>query len=172
MARLPYVEPEKRPDLNELAAKISDQRSGHVSHLYAMLLNSPPVCAGWLHFLTACRKDTIIPGSHRELVIVRIALVNDAPYEYKSHSKLALKEGMTQEQLDELPNWEKSKLFDTQMRAVLAYSDAMTRDIKVSDEVFAGVRAIYNDRQVMEMTALIAAYNTVSRFLVALHVGS
>lgn len=47
----------------------------------------------------------------------------------------------------------------------------MTRDVRVSDALFSRVRAHFDDRQVVELTTVIAAYNCVSRFLVALDVG-
>lgn len=54
---------------------------------------------------------------------------------------------------------------------VLHYTDAMTRDIKVPDPIFTGLRQFFNEREIVEVTATIAAYNCVSRFLVALDVG-
>jgi alkylhydroperoxidase family enzyme len=54
---------------------------------------------------------------------------------------------------------------------VLALTDAMTRDIEVPDALFAPLRARYNDQELVELTATVAAYNMVSRFLVALRVG-
>lgn len=56
-------------------------------------------------------------------------------------------------------------------RAVLAYTDAMTIGVKVSDEVFGGLKEHFDERHVVEITAAVAAYNCVSRFLVALDVG-
>jgi alkylhydroperoxidase family enzyme len=46
----------------------------------------------------------------------------------------------------------------------------MTRDVHVPDDVFAPVRQHFDDREITELTATIAAYNLVSRFLEALHV--
>lgn len=171
MPRLPYVVPAEHPELKDLVAQISNERSGSASSLYTMLLNSPELCAGWLHLLTAVRQKSSVPGMHREAVIVRIAIVNDAPYEYKSHAKLALKEGLTQSQLEALECWENSDQFDAPMRAVLAYTDAMTRNIRVPDKVFEAVRTIYDVKQTTDLTILIGSYNMVSRFLEALHVG-
>jgi len=54
---------------------------------------------------------------------------------------------------------------------VLAYCDAMTIGIKVSAEDFAGLRRVFAEQEVVEITATVAAYNCVSRFLVALDVG-
>jgi len=46
----------------------------------------------------------------------------------------------------------------------------MTRQIDVSDEVFEAVRAHYNERQVVELTMLIGAYNMLTRVLKALKI--
>lgn len=54
---------------------------------------------------------------------------------------------------------------------MLALTDAMTRDIEVPDALFAPLRSRYNDQELVELAATVAAYNMVSRFLVALRVG-
>jgi alkylhydroperoxidase family enzyme len=46
----------------------------------------------------------------------------------------------------------------------------MTRDIRVADDVFARVRMYFSKREIVELTATIAAYNMVSRFLEALQI--
>jgi len=54
---------------------------------------------------------------------------------------------------------------------VMRYVDAMTRDVAVSDEVFADMKGeIGDDRMVVELTLTICGYNAVSRFLRALDV--
>jgi len=56
--------------------------------------------------------------------------------------------------------------------AVLHYTDAMTKNVKVPDEVFAELKKnTSSDKEIVELTATIGAYNLVSRFLVALDVG-
>jgi alkylhydroperoxidase family enzyme len=56
-------------------------------------------------------------------------------------------------------------------RLALEYTDAMTRDIQVPDALFERVRAQYEGQHLLDLTATVAAYNMVSRLLVALHVG-
>lgn len=53
---------------------------------------------------------------------------------------------------------------------MLAYCDAMTIGVKVDAEIFANLRRVFSEQEV-EITATVAAYNCVSRFLVALDVG-
>jgi len=103
MARLPYADlthPEARP----LVERIVAQR-GSVLHLYQMLLHSPPVADGWLNYLTSIRQLSTLPGDLRELVIMRVAAINGAPYEADQHAPIALKEGVSQAQLDALEAW-------------------------------------------------------------------
>jgi AhpD family alkylhydroperoxidase len=127
MARIPYADltnPEAKPLVDRIVAE-----RGDVLHLYQMLLHSPPVASGWLNYLTAIRQQSSLPGGLRELVIMRIAILNGAPYEAEQHAPIALREGVSQVQLDDLENWQHSKNYDSTQRAVLAYTDSMTKDI-------------------------------------------
>ncbi len=169
MARITYGD-ERDSEIGALADKIRKERGGKVLNLYKMLLNSPPVAEGWLNLLTAIRQKAELSGKIRELVILRIAVLNGADYEYKAHIPFALKEGVSQKQIDDLPHWTISSAFDATERGVLAYTDAMTRDIQVPDAVFAAIKGAFNPREMTELTATVAAYNLVSRFLEALQV--
>jgi len=155
------------PAIKPLATRIAAER-GTILDLYKVLLHSPPVAEGWLRYLTAIRQECSLPGSLRELVIMRIAGLNGASYEAAQHVPYALREGLHHDQLDELNRWQSSILFDATQRAVLAYTDAMTRDIRVPDEIYAMIRQLFSERQIVELTATIGAYNMVSRFLEAL----
>ncbi|WP_373980130.1 carboxymuconolactone decarboxylase family protein [Achromobacter sp. JD417] len=171
MARLPYADL-THPEARSLVERIVAQR-GSVLHLYQMLLHSPAVADGWLNYLTSIRQLSTLPGDLRELVIMRVAAINGAPYEADQHAPIALKEGVSQAQLDALDAWETSGLFSERERAVLAYTDAMTRHVQVPEAVFDAVRAAMgSEKLVVELTATVAAYNMVSRFLEALQVHS
>lgn len=170
MARLPYADL-THPEVSPLVDQIIAER-GSVLHLYQMLLQSPPVARGWLSHLTGIRHHSSLPGDIREMVIMRIAIINGAPYEAEQHAPIALKEGMTQSQLDDLGKWEASGLFSEKERAVLAYTDAMTRTVQVPDDVFDAVKGFFEPRHVVELTATVATYNMVSRFLEALQIHS
>ncbi|RYY69901.1 MAG: carboxymuconolactone decarboxylase family protein [Comamonadaceae bacterium] len=168
MARIGYPD-DSNPEVAALRAQIVAER-GKLHNLYRLLLNSPPVAQGWLNFLTAIRQQTSISPAIRELSILRIAVINKADYEFVSHVPFALKAGLAQEQIDAIAQWEGFGLFSPVERAVLGYTDSMTRDVHVPDAVFEAVRPHFDDRGMTELTATIAAYNLVSRFLEALHV--
>ena len=167
MSRIPLIEESEHPELAPLITKIKAERGGRFLNLYRTLAHSPGVAEGWLHLFTELRQKGKLDDLSRELAIMEVAILNGADYEYKAHVPFALKAGMTQAQIDALPAWTISDPFSSKMRAVLAYTDAMTRNIRVPDPVFAAVRAHFDDRELVELTATIGGYNLVSRFLEA-----
>ncbi|MFM7532871.1 MAG: carboxymuconolactone decarboxylase family protein [Rubrivivax sp.] len=170
MARLPYASLDD-PALQPLVERITAER-GSVLHLYQMLLHSPPLAQGWLAFFTALRQRLDLPGDLRELVIMRIAHLNGAPYEAEQHRPIALREGLAPEQLDALPDWEASTTFTPAQQRVLRLTDAITREIHFDEALLQAVRADLGERQTVELVATVAGYNLVSRFLEALQIHS
>ncbi|MGW5653688.1 hypothetical protein [Streptomyces humi] len=53
---------------------------------------------------------------------------------------------------------------------VVAYADAMTREVRVPDELFDALRADFDETELVGLTATVAVHNMVSRFLVALEI--
>jgi alkylhydroperoxidase family enzyme len=169
VARIPY--PDFSGDEREpLAERIKRERGGKLLNLYKVLLHSPSLAEGWLAFLTSVRQRAELPGRYRELAILRVAILNGADYEFTAHVPFALREGIAQADIDALHAKQLPDDLTDADRAVLAYTDSMTREIRVPDGVFAAVREHFAERQIVELTATIAAYNCVSRFLEALHI--
>jgi AhpD family alkylhydroperoxidase len=168
--RVAAVVPGSRPELAPLEAAIMAGR-GRIALLYQVLLNSAPVAEGWEKLLTAIRNRSSVAAHLRELVILRVAVLNDAPFEFDAHVPHALRAGITHSQIAQLRAAGVADTFTPMERAVLRLTDQMTRNIRVDDDVFAEVRAHFDDRSLVELVATVAAYNMVSRFLEALRIG-
>ncbi len=169
--RVPPVVPGTRPELAAIEAGIAAER-GRVSLLYQVLLNSAPLAEGWEKLLTAVRNRSAVPEDLREMIILRVAVCNRAPYEFAAHVPHARKAGVREDQIEALrAGAHTSALFDARERAVLALADAMTRDVQVDDATMAPITAQFDPRTVVEIVATVAAYNMVSRFLEALRIG-
>lgn len=167
MARISYADV-TRPETRELVQRIQHERAS-LPNLYRMLLNSPPVAEGWLNYLTAIRQKSGLSARIREMLILRVAVLNQADYEFEQHLPIALKEGCTEQQVAALQSGDRAAL-DDKAQAAIAYCDEMTRDIRVKEATFASLQASFNDKEIVEITATIAAYNMVSRFLEAIQV--
>ena len=169
--RISPIRPGSRPELAAQEAQIMAER-GRVSPLYQVLLNSPPVAHGWEQMMSAIRNRNSLPAALRELVILRVAVLNRAAYEFDAHVPHALAGGASQAAIDAtrqepLP----ADVFSPDERLVLELTDTMTRAIDVPDALFERVRARFDDQGLIDVIATVASYNMVSRFLVALHIG-
>lgn len=163
------MEPGTRAELAPIEARILAER-GRISTLYRVLLNSAPVADGWERMLTAIRNRTLVPADLRELVILRIAVLNRAAFEFDAHVPHALRAGVAQASIDALRQSPLPPVFDERQSLVLALAESMTRDVTVADDLMDRVQAAFDDRLTVELVATIAAYNMVSRLLVALNV--
>jgi alkylhydroperoxidase family enzyme len=171
MARVSSIDEKHHPELSELIAKIAGARGGRLLNIYRMMLHSPPLAAAWFELNSAVRYRTEVDGQSREIAVMRIAILNGVDYILRAHGPAyALQEGLTPAQVDALADWGSSTLFDDKQRALLSYVDAMTRDIDVPDPVFARLREHYSERQTVEITMLVGAYNMHTRVLKALKI--
>ena len=167
--RLTPVVPGSRPELAELEWQILQER-GRISTLYRVLLNSAPLARGWEALFTAIRNRASLPARLRELAILRIAGLNGARYEFDAHVRHAREAGVSDEAIAALESGIVSNTLAPLDRLVLELTDAMTRDIAVPDALFERVREHFDAEKLVELVATIAAYNMVSRFLVALRI--
>lgn len=180
--RLPYapsVPPEgSSSSVTEIYERIAARRKPRpLIPLDLTLLLSPPVADGYNAFVGALRTQTVVPQSILELAISRVAILTEAVYEWNVHAGLALKAGLQPKVLSIARNAPSGKvcefadeLGDVDV-AVLQYTDEVTVKVKVKDSTFESLRKHFNDREVLELTTVIAGYNAVSRILVAMDVG-
>lgn len=180
--RLPYVDekdpqafttPEERAIVDRVKARRAPRP---LQPLDLTLLHSPNVADGWNSFLGAVRTKTSLPDDVREIAICRVAVVNKAWYEWMHHAPLAKAGGVGEEGMKllgetDLDGKEEAEGLSEKQWAVVRYTDAMTRHVSVPDHVFAELKKHFSEQEVVEVTATVAAYNCVSRFLVALDVG-
>ena len=111
-------------------------------------------------------------GRLREIVIIRIALINRVDYVIAQHvPELALADGVSLAECEALCDWQASDLFSDEERAgARLYADAMTREVAVSDDVFAALRPHFDDRTIVELSVLIGTYNMHNRVTQALQI--
>jgi 4-carboxymuconolactone decarboxylase len=165
MPRLPYA-----ADDSETADRMRARRGGRLTPLDRLLLHSPPVADGWNRLLGAIRTESTLPDDIRELVILRVAVINGAEYEWVAHEPLARRGGLGDEHLAVLRDGGDPCVLSPAQRAAVAYADAMTRDVEVPDALFNALSEHFDRRQIVELTATVGAYNLVSRFLVAMQI--
>jgi alkylhydroperoxidase family enzyme len=173
MPRIPYVSAELA-EPREIVDAVRARRGGTLLNLDRMLLHSPELARGWNAYLGAVRTKLSLSPKLRELAMCVVAVINGAEYEFIHHAPVFIEAGGTQAQVNAMRDPERaaadSALFDDTERAALQLAIAMTRTVKVDDATFDALAARLPEQQVVEFVATVAAYNMVSRFLVAMGV--
>ena len=174
--RIPDWTPDRKPQPQDLVQAILDRRGGELLNLDKALLWSEPLARGWNTYLKNVRTGLGASRKLRELGICTVALLTGAHYEYHHHAPDYLAAGGKQQELDALQAYVKggargvpAGLPDDEA-LVTRYATQMTRDVKVDDEVFRALQERFETTELVEITAAIATYNMVARFLVALGV--
>lgn len=174
--RIPDWTPERKPQPQDLVQAILQRRGGELLNLDRALLWSEPLARGWNTYLKAVRTGLGASRKLRELGICTVALITGAHYEYHHHAPDYLAAGGTQAALDALQAFVKAGAQGEPQELagdealVARYAAQMTRDVKVEDAVFARMKERFDTTELVEITAAIATYNMVARFLVALGV--
>ena len=174
--RIPDWTPERKPQPEDLVQAILQRRGGELLNLDRALLWSEPLARGWNTYLKNVRTGLGASRKLRELGICTVALLTGAHYEYHHHAPDFLAAGGTQAELDALqafvqsPTGAMPSALDADAALVVRYAAQMTREVKVEDALFAQLRQRFDTTELVEITAAIATYNMVARFLVALGV--
>ncbi len=171
--RIPPWTEEAAPRDPRLIEAILARRGGRFINLDLALLWSEPLARGWNTYIGAVRRELAVSPRLKELAICMVARLTGAGYEFKHHWPEYVKAGGRDElraRLDDPARALADPDFDADERLAMRYAAAMTRDVKVPAPLFGELRARLADAEIVELTAAIAAYNMVARFLVALEV--
>lgn len=170
MARLTPADPDPRdPIVSEILAQA--RRRGYVhTNLYLTLARAPKMLRAWVALIWPLRDDSETPRPLRELMIMRIAQLAGARYEWAHHRRMALEHGVPEDKLRDLAGWADSERFGDRERAVLAYADAIARGGEVADAAFEPVRERFTDAEIVELTLTASIYVGAARLLRALEI--
>lgn len=173
MPAIPY-KPIDAAGPSEVVMPILERRGGTLLNLDRMLLHSVPFTQGWGALLGKVRNELSLPDKLRELVICAVSCLCGAEYEMHHHGPVFLEAGGTPAQFNALRDLKSAMahdyLFTPIERAVLRLAFEMTRQSRVPASQLNDLRAELGDARLVELVGVIATYNMVARFIVALGV--
>jgi alkylhydroperoxidase family enzyme len=173
--RIPAWTPGAAPRDPQLVAAIEKRRGGALIDLDRALLWSEPLARGWNTYLGAVRREVSVSPRLKEIAICTVARETGAQYEFDHHWPEYVRAGGDDAMRPHIQDPD-SATTDTRFtgdeRLAIRYALTMTRNVRVPDSLFKLMRERFSTTELVELTAAIATYNMVARFLVALEVGS
>ncbi|CAK5264079.1 unnamed protein product [Mycena citricolor] len=147
------------PGVSPIADKIRERRGARgLTPLDGTLLHVPPVAEGWNSLLGAIRTKGALPGDVRELMILRVAAINHAAFEWIHHEHVGRSHRLSTTQLwaiRDISALPPAGILSPFQAAALAFAEHSTASV---------------EDLLVEAAAVVATYNMVSRFLVSLDV--
>ena len=128
---------------------------------------APEIMQALLTYSAASKASALEPAL-KGLVKVRASQINGCAYCIDMHSREARAEGEREERLYLLDAWQESPLYTARERAALAWTDALTRiaDTRAPDDAYEAVRAVFSERELVELTVGIGLINTWNRIAI------
>jgi len=171
--RVPLWTPEQLPRDPALVAAIELRRGGQLLNLDRMLLWSEPLARSWNVFLKTLRQELSLPAKLRELAICVVARATGADYEFHHHAPELKRAGGSDAQIEALGDLDTaaaSPQFDPLEQSVIRYALASTREVRIPDALSDALSRHLTATELVELAAVVAGYNMVARFLVAMQV--
>ena len=150
---------------DEIAAlydKLYEDR-GVVPNMFKALANVPELALGITAFLKPLMAEGALRGWYKELIATRVASLNHCDYCVSAHRLLAEKRGATFGQIASFDNFENGPFTEKEKTGFRFASLLHSSGHAVNESAFDAVRAHFVAQEIVELTAVAAAFEMFSR---------
>ncbi len=166
MAHVTLLEDGLDDKAKELVVQLKKGRRGNLLGIYKALLHNGDLAQSWFDHLNAVRWGTKLSGRLREILIIRVGWRLGSAYIIKQHiPKLAVPEGLSEEDCAALLKDEIDARFSDAERAAISAADELTLQVKLKETTAATVKQHYGERGLVEIAVLVSTYNMHARFV-------
>lgn len=158
----PRVAPARPQELRPLA-RIVAEATGRVSgsgpaNIFTTLGRHPRLFRAWLRYSAHLMPFGRLPRRDTELVILRVAWRCRSAYEWHQHVPIALRVGLSPDEVAGLADGPPAAGFTQRQRTLLAVSDELLDGRALADATWNAVQATLRDREAIELCLLIGHY--------------
>src|ERR1700761_7885389 len=133
---------------------------GNVPNMFRTMAHRPEIFTTMIAHFEAILNTGTLPTKLKELVIVRTSQLNRCEYCLASHSQIAIRLGWTNEQIDDLANYESRTDFTAAEKAAVSLAEQMTLDSNhIPNEFMDKLRSFYDEGEIIELMAAIGLFN-------------
>ncbi|MBW2053412.1 MAG: carboxymuconolactone decarboxylase family protein [Deltaproteobacteria bacterium] len=165
MPKIPYARIEEKPQkIKDFYAKM-EANSGRIGNLFLMVGHSTAVSREFIRYGDRLLFKSDLDDRFRELAIIRVSQICSSRYEWAHHVPIALRAGITIEQIEGMENWKASDLFSDEDKVILAFTEQVMKDSRPSEETFAAAASLLDPASLVELTLSIGHWSMVAKFL-------
>ena len=168
--RIPPTTPADRDERTEELLAAMRRPDGTDLNIFATLAHHPRLLNRWSAFGGTLLFGGVLPHRDRELLILRTAWHCQAEYEWGQHVLLARAAGMTDEEIDRIPEEEIAESWGPRERALLRAADELHTSSRISEDTWNALAEDYDYQQLIEVCMVVGQYHMVAFTLNSLEV--
>jgi AhpD family alkylhydroperoxidase len=157
--------------VNALVARVAGLATGgEPPNIFTTLARHRRLFRRWLRFASALMPRGTLPRADTELLILRVAHNCDCEYEWLHHERIARRAGLEREEIERVRSGPQAGGWSHRQQLLLRAADELHADRTISDSLWAELRPLYSDAQLIELCMLVGHYEMLAMTLRALAV--
>jgi alkylhydroperoxidase family enzyme len=136
----------------------------NLSEIMRTMLRHPDLFAREIDIGIQLLTQGALSNRDRELAILRIGWLCQAPYEWGEHVLVAKHVGVSSEDIERITRGSAAPGWSEHDRAILRAAEELFADAMISDETWATLSKRLDDRQLIELPILIGQYQVVAYY--------
>lgn len=166
----PRVPPLRDDELSsEQRELLSAGRTGSMN-IFRTLVRHPDLYKSWMRFGAHVLTHSTLGAREREIAILRIGHLCEAPYELHQHTAIGKRAGLTDDELTRIAEGPDAPAWSALDRAVVQAADDLHRDKMLSDATYRALSEHYDEKQLIDLIFCIGQYTLVCMALNSLGV--
>ena len=164
--RIPLLERDQvSPEIAAVYDALLKQR-GVVPNMFKTLAHTPGLALGIAGLLKSLLGDSALPGWYKELIATRMSSLHDSQYAISAHALSARQKGATEEQIAAAKGDFAAGPFTEVEKLGFVCAERLHRSGReLDDDLFAELKAVYTDAQIVELVATAAAFELFPRLV-------
>jgi 4-carboxymuconolactone decarboxylase len=136
--------------------------ASEVPEIVAMMLHHPQLYDKHISLSIELGTRGAIGMREREIAILRLGWLCQAPFEWGEHVKKAKAIGFTSEEIERIRQGSSASGWDEHERAIVRAVEELHAHAMISDETWEILARRFDERQLIELPILVGQYQTVA----------
>jgi AhpD family alkylhydroperoxidase len=172
MPRLRYIDETEKTARDRKMIESAQRTGAPDPRVVSIMLRNPKTGAAWVEYWNKLLYHGVLPHKLKEMCRIKISVAHQCGYCSIVRSHVAEAEGLTEDLVTQLFDYESSKQFSEREKAALRYADAFKKGEHAidSDETFAELRKHFSDQEIIELGLFCAETDGVGKFVKSLNV--
>lgn len=172
MPRLRYIEENEKTEEVRGLVEQAEKRGAPDPRVVSILSRNPKAGVAWVRYWNTLLYDGLLPHSLKELCRIQISMAHHCGYCSTVRSKVAQSEGLTEDKVGKLLEFETSEMFSERERAALRYAKLfkMGEEAIDSDAVYDELKRHFSEEEIIELGLFCAETDGAGKFVRSLEV--